>query len=268
MISPELQKSRKPILELMDVSLSFGGIKALQGVSISVAPEKIHSIIGPNGAGKSTLLNCISGAYKPQGGGIRFRERDLISRPPHARPALGIARTFQNIALFQEESVVDNVMAGGHHRLAAGIFRCSLFWTRWGCRHEEQRMRDEAERALTLLGIADLKNDFVRDLPYGAQKRVELARAMLSEPALLLLDEPMAGMNDGEKKELMEVVQRLNRDQKITVVMIEHDVGIVRKMSHCVSVLDFGKKIAEGAPDEVLQDPAVRKAYLGEEEKP
>lgn len=253
------------ILELQEISLSFGGIKALQGVSISVSRERIHSVIGPNGAGKSTLLNCVSGLYRPRGE-IRFGDHDLISRRADERPSLGIARTFQNIALFREESVLDNVMVGGHHRLKGGILRGALYWSRLGSRHEDARLREEAERAMQLVGIAGMRDQWVRDLPYGAQKRVELARAMLSNPTLLLLDEPMAGMNNNEKNELAEVVQRLSREEKISVVMIEHDVGIVRKMSDCVSVLDFGKKIAEGDPEEVMRNRMVRKAYLGEEE--
>ncbi len=254
-----------PILELAELSLSFGGIKALQAVSIGVAAGRIHSIIGPNGAGKSTVLNCISGVYRPRGA-IRFDGKDLLRRRPHERPVLGIARTFQNIALFREESVLDNVMAGGHHRLKSGIVRGALYWTRFGCREEERRLRDEAVEAIELLGIGELGEQPVGDLPYGAQKRVELARAMVSRPKLLLLDEPMAGMNDSEKAELAQVVRKLNREKNITVVMIEHDVGVVRRISDVVSVLDFGRTIAEGTPEEVMNDPAVRKAYLGEEE--
>ncbi len=254
----------EPLLELQDVSLSFGGIKALQNVSFKVVAGHIHSIIGPNGAGKTTLLNCISGRYRPKGK-IRFGDLDLVRRSPHQRPLLGIARTFQNIALFREESVLDNVMAGGHHRLKAGMLRGALYWTRLGCHEEENRLRTEALDTMDLLGMTDLKDAAVADLPYGVQKRVELARAMLAAPKLLLLDEPMAGMNQGEKQELAKLIQRLNRERGITVVMIEHDVGVVRKMSDRVVVLDFGKKIAEGEPEEVLLDPAVRKAYLGEE---
>lgn len=254
-----------PILELRDVSLSFGGIKALQGVSMSVARGRIHSIIGPNGAGKSTLINCISGVYRPKGT-IRLDGSDLLATRPWQRPSRGIARTFQNIALFREESVLDNVMAGGHHRLKAGILRGALYWTRWGCRTEEALLREEAEKAMALLRIGGMGGQLARDLPYGAQKRIELARAMLCNPKVLLLDEPMAGMNEAEKTEMAEVVQQLNREAGITVLMIEHDVGVVRKMSDRVTVLDFGRKIAEGSPEEVMRDPNVRRAYLGEED--
>lgn len=252
------------ILEVTGVSLNFGGVQALSNVNFTVKKGEIFSIIGPNGAGKTTLLNCISGRYVPVGS-IRMNGVEMVGMKAHARPGLGIARTFQNIALFAQENVLDNVLVGRNHFLRAGVLSTCLYWTGFGCRSEETAARAAAIEALVTLGLADVMDRPVADLPYGVQKRVELARAMVAEPKLLLLDEPMAGMTLNEKLELAGHIQKLNSEHDVTALMIEHDMGIVMSISHRVMVLDFGEKIAEGTPGEVMDNPRVRKAYLGEE---
>ena len=253
-----------PLLEVSSVSLAFGGIQALIDIAFTVEENEIFSIIGPNGAGKTTLLNCISGAYTPTGS-IRMNGVEMVGMKPHARPGLGVARTFQNIALFPSESVIDNVLVGSDHRLRAGVLRSCLYWSRLGCAAEEIEARDAAIKALASLELEEFVDASVADLPYGTQKRVELARAMVGNPRLLLLDEPTAGMTAAEKQELAELVKALKSRHTVTVVMIEHDMGVVMDISDRIMVLDFGKKIAEGSPAEVTENSKVRKAYLGEE---
>lgn len=251
-----------PLLEVSDVSLAFGGVQALANVNFSVEKGEIFSIIGPNGAGKTTLLNCISGVYTPFGS-IRVKGVDLVGMKAHARPALGVVRTFQNIALFPSESVIDNVLVGGDYWLRSGLLRTCLYWTRLGCSAEEMKARKAAMEALGVLGLGAFADALVADLPYGTQKRVELARAMMAKPNLLLLDEPTSGMTRAEKQELAEQVEILKTEHGVTVVMIEHDMGVVMKISDRIMVLDFGKKIAEGGPAEVTENLKVREAYLG-----
>ena len=254
-----------PILEARDVTLQFRGVKALNGVSFAVREGELFSIIGPNGAGKTSMINCISGGYKPTQGSIHYRGEDITRRPSNARATLGIGRTFQNLALFHRMSVLDNVMVGRHHLLRNNFVTGSLYWLT-GARREELEHRRKVEDIIDFLDLQPVRKAPAGTLPYGLRKRVELARAMALEPSLLLLDEPMAGMNLEEKEDMARYIVDLNEEFGMTVVMIEHDMGVVMDISHRVLVLDFGRKIAEGAPAAVLADPHVKRAYLGEED--
>lgn len=251
------------LLEVQQVGLNFGGVQALTDVSFSVSQGELFSIIGPNGAGKTTLFDCISGRYTPKGS-IKFNGVELVGQKSHLRPKLGIMRTFQNIALFPNETVEDNVLVGSDYRLRSGLLRSCLYWSPLGCSRQEGSHRAQAREIMAELGVEQFANVPASELAYGTQKRVELARALVAQPALLLLDEPMAGMTSGEKMEIAALVQKLNQERGITVVMIEHDMGVVMEISHRVLVLDFGQRIALGPPLEVIEDPQVRRAYLGE----
>jgi branched-chain amino acid transport system ATP-binding protein len=251
-----------PLLEVSGVSLRFGGIKALTEVGFSVAPGELFSIIGPNGAGKTSMLNCISGRYAPSEGAIRFKGDDITRVRTSRRAALGIGRTFQNLALFGHMSVLDNIMVGRHHLLKTNFLTGALYWL--GARREELSHRREVEEIIDFLEIQHVRQATAGTLSYGLRKRVELARAIALKPDLILLDEPMAGMNLEEKEDMARYIVDLNEEWGMTVVMIEHDMGVVMDISHRVMVLDFGRKIAEGTPDAVLADEHVKRAYLGE----
>ncbi len=252
------------ILEIRDVSLRFGGVRALTNVSVAVRKGELFSIIGPNGAGKTSLVNCISGRYRPTEGHVFYKGQDITRRRPADRAKLGIGRTFQNLALFQHMSVLDNIMVGRHHLLKNNFLTGSLYWLT-GARTEELTHRRRVEEIIDFLDLQPVRKAPAGTLSYGLRKRVELARAMAIEPELILLDEPMAGMNLEEKEDMARYIVDLNEEFGMTVIMIEHDMGVVMDISSRVAVLDFGRKIAEGSPDEVLANALVRAAYLGVE---
>jgi branched-chain amino acid transport system ATP-binding protein len=253
-------------LEVRAVSLRFGGIRALTDVSFAVYDGELFSIIGPNGAGKTSMVNCISGRYTPTEGRLLYRGRDIAGLKPNARASLGIGRTFQNLALFHHMSVLDNIMVGRHHLLKNNFITGSLYWlTR--ARSEELAHRHKVEEIIDFLDLQAVRKATAGTLSYGLRKRVELARAMALEPKLILLDEPMAGMNFEEKEDMARYIVDLNEEFGMTVMMIEHDMGVVMDISHRVLVLDFGRKIAEGHPTAVLADSHVKRAYLGEEDE-
>jgi branched-chain amino acid transport system ATP-binding protein len=252
-----------PLLSVNGVSLYFGGVAALADVSFEVQPGDIHAIIGPNGAGKTSMLNCISGVYHPQRGSIRFEGKEITRIPPSARTRLGIARTFQNIALFKGMTVLDNVLIGRHVHQKAGILAGGFFYGPG--RREEIAHRRTVEEIIDFLEIQAIRKKVVGTLAYGLQKRVELARALALQPKLLLLDEPMAGMNVEEKEDMARFVLDINEERGTTVVMIEHDMGVVMDVSSRICVLNFGQRIAEGTPEEIRRNPEVQAAYLGEE---
>ncbi|WP_332671028.1 ABC transporter ATP-binding protein [Aromatoleum sp.] len=249
------------ILDLQNISLSFGGVKALTNISFDIREHEIRSIIGPNGAGKSSMLNVINGVYHPQEGRILFRGEPRQKMEPHVAAAQGIARTFQNIALFKGMTVIDNIMTGRNLKMKCGLFAHALFWGR--AQKEEIEHRRKVEEVIDFLEIQSIRKTPVGRLPYGLQKRVELGRALAAEPSLLLLDEPMAGMNVEEKQDMCRFILDVNDQFGTTIVLIEHDMGVVMDISDRVVVLDYGKKIGDGAPDEVKNNPEVIAAYLG-----
>ncbi|WP_408901610.1 ABC transporter ATP-binding protein [Paracraurococcus ruber] len=238
-------------------------MRALTDVSFEVRRGEVFSIIGPNGAGKTSMVNCISGRYRPTEGAIRFDGKDITRLPTRKRAGIGIGRTFQNLALFGHMTVLDNIMVGRHHLLRHGFWTGMPYWL-LGAQREEIAHRREVEEIIDFLEIQHVRKATAGTLSYGLRKRVELARAVALKPKLILLDEPMAGMNLEEKEDMARFILDLNEEWGMTVLMIEHDMGVVMDISHRVMVLDFGRKIAEGTPEAVLADPHVRRAYLGE----
>ncbi len=260
-----MSDSAKEDIQLLieDIHLDFGGLKALNGVSASVRKGEIFSIIGPNGAGKTSLLNCINRFYTPSKGKILFEGHDLLKYKPHKISTLGIARTFQNVELFKYMTVLDNIKLGRHIHLKSGFLSGGIYYGK--TRREEIELREEIEeKIIDFLEIEHIRKSIVHTLPFGMQKRVELGRALAMKPKILLLDEPAAGMNLEETEDIVRFILDINEEWGVTIILIEHDMGVVMDISDRVCVLDFGEKIAEGKPDQVRRDEHVIKAYLGQ----
>ncbi len=250
-----------------NLSISFGGLEALKGITFEVRKGTIFSIIGPNGAGKTTLFNCINGIYRPGTGRIIFKDREIQGKKPDRIARLGISRTFQNIELFTYMNTMENLMLGRHTFMKTGLFRGALMWgKRSFAGREEVAHRKKVEEIIDLLDLQSVRGKLVGGLPYGTQKQVELGRALALEPDLLLLDEPSAGMNSEEKQDMIFWVKDIQDDLGVTILLIEHDMKMVMDISDRVLAINFGKPIIEGTPSEVQQHPEVLKAYLGEDE--
>ena len=261
MTTLQAKKTGDVILDVKNIFLSFGGVKALSDISFNVRDHEVRAIIGPNGAGKSSMLNCINGVYTPQQGTISFKGQSFKHMDSHQVATMGIARTFQNLALFKGMSVIDNIMTGRNLKMRTNIFQQALHWG--AAAREEVEQRAFVERIIDFLEIQPYRKTPVGKMPYGLQKRVDLGRALAMDPQVLLLDEPMAGMNVEEKQDMCRFVLEVNEEFGTTVVLIEHDMGVVMDISDRVVVLDYGKKIGDGTPDEVRNNPEVISAYLG-----
>lgn len=253
------------LLEVKNLTLRFGGLTAVNNLSFEVEENSIVSLIGPNGAGKTSAFNCLTGFYKATEGDILFQGRSIIKEKPHKITEMGMARTFQNLRLFKNMTVLENVMSGMHCRTSAGILGAILRPP--SQRQEEKHIREFSEQCLDFVGILDKKDRLARNLPYGDQRRVEWARALATQPKLLLLDEPAAGLNHDEKEQLINLIQRIRQELGITVFLIDHDMGLVMKISEHIIVIDYGQKIAEGTAEVVQNNPRVIEAYLGREEE-
>ena len=258
----------KALLEVSNLSMDFGGLRALDRLSLDVCQGEIVALIGPNGAGKTTFFNCITGLYAPTEGEMVIyppgkKRQKLNGLKPNVVTAKGLARTFQNIRLFPNMTVLENVMIGRHCRMHAGVLGAILRGPKTV--REEQKVVEDSYAILAKIGLADAVNEFAKNLPYGAQRRLEIARALATEPFILLLDEPAAGMNVHETQELVDLINRIRQQEGVSILLIDHDMKLVMTLSDRIFVVDYGKKIAQGTPYEISNNPAVIKAYLGED---
>ncbi|WP_051184633.1 ABC transporter ATP-binding protein [Desulfatiglans anilini] len=256
-----------PFFCVEHLSIAFGGLQALEEVGFEIPKGSIFAVIGPNGAGKTTLFNCINGIYRPDAGRILFKDTEIQGRKPDRIARLGIARTFQNIELFSRMTTMENLMLGRHIFMKTGLFRGAWMWGRRSfAGREEVKHRRAVEEIIDLLDLQAVRNKFVGALPYGTQKQVELGRALALEPELLLLDEPCAGMNSEEKQDMIFWIKDIQDELGVTILLIEHDMKMVMDISERILVINFGRPVVEGSPDEVTNHPEVLKAYLGEGE--
>ncbi len=249
------------LLEVKDVTLQFGGVTALRGVNFSVEENELFAVIGPNGAGKTSIFNCLNGVYRPQEGSIRFQGVEIVGRRPPAIAQLGMARTFQNLGLFVNLNVIDNLMLGRHVRMRSGFFSAMAWIGR--ARREEIANRHRVEEIIELLALQPFRYEPVGSLPYGIQKKIELGRALAMDPRILLLDEPVAGMNLGETEDMARLILEIRHELNLTMILVEHDLHMVMELADRLLVLDFGEPIALGGPAEVQANPRVIAAYLG-----